>query len=135
MSNNSLPARGTDPPFSHKSVVSITHQRNVICNITLICRQLFAGQVVTFRPTKRKEKNTSNGFSVHSTKHIYDSILQGDEIRAYALKSVSIHSLKYGVSCFKTVSYYHIPSRRVFVASASKVRKVTISGRLRSERL
>ena len=60
MSNHSLPARGTDPPFSHKSVVSIAHQRNVVCNITLICRQLFAGQVVTSRPMKRKEKNTSN---------------------------------------------------------------------------
>ena len=54
MSNNSLPARGTDPPFSH--TVSITHEQNIIGNITLICRQLFAGQVVTSRPMKRKEK-------------------------------------------------------------------------------
>ena len=32
MSNHSLPARGTDPPFSHESVVSIiTHEQNIIC--------------------------------------------------------------------------------------------------------
>ena len=31
MSNHSLPARGTDPPFSHESVVSITHEQNINC--------------------------------------------------------------------------------------------------------
>ena len=30
MSNPSLPARGTDPPFSHKSAVSITHEQNYL---------------------------------------------------------------------------------------------------------
>ena len=29
MSNLSLPARETDPPFSHKSGVSITHEQNI----------------------------------------------------------------------------------------------------------
>ena len=56
MSNHSLAARGTDPPFSHKSVVSITREQNIICSETLICRQLFAGQLVGSRPMKRKEK-------------------------------------------------------------------------------
>ena len=58
MSNDSLPARGTDPPFSHKSVVSITHEQNIICSKTLIkfCRRLFEGHVVSSRPMKRKEK-------------------------------------------------------------------------------
>ena len=49
-------ARGTDPPFSHKSVVSITHEQNIICSKTLICRQLFAGHMVGSQPMKRKEK-------------------------------------------------------------------------------
>ena len=40
MSNHSLSARGTDPPFSHKSVVSNTHEQNIICSKPLICRQL-----------------------------------------------------------------------------------------------
>ena len=56
MSNHSLPARGTDLPFSHESVVSITHEQNIICIKTLICRQLFAGHVVGSRPMKRTEK-------------------------------------------------------------------------------
>ena len=47
-----------------KSVVSFTHEQNIICsqtqvdNIaheqTIICRQLFAGHAVGFRPMKRK---------------------------------------------------------------------------------
>ena len=36
MSNHSLPARGSNPPFSHKSVVSIMHEQNNICTKTLI---------------------------------------------------------------------------------------------------
>ena len=60
MSNHSLPAWGTDPPFSHKSVVSNTHEQNIICSKILICRQLFAGHVVSSQLMKRKEKNTSN---------------------------------------------------------------------------
>ena len=56
MSNHSLPVRGTDPPFSHKSIVSITHEQNIISSKTLICRQLFAGHVVSSRPMKRKEE-------------------------------------------------------------------------------
>ena len=57
MSNHFLPARGTDPPFSHKSIVSIImHEQNIICSRKLICRQLFAGHVVSPRPLKRKEK-------------------------------------------------------------------------------
>ena len=50
-------AEGTDLPFSHESVVSITHEQNIICSKTLICRQLFAGHVVSSRPMKRKEKS------------------------------------------------------------------------------
>ena len=42
--------------FSHKSVVSITHEQNVICSKTLIWRQLFANHVVSSRPMKWKEK-------------------------------------------------------------------------------
>ena len=42
--------------FSHKSVVSITHEQNVICSKTLIWRQLFADHVVISRPMKWKEK-------------------------------------------------------------------------------
>ena len=56
MSNHSLTARGTDLPISHKSVMSTTHEQNIICSKTLICRQLFAGQVVGSRPIKRKDK-------------------------------------------------------------------------------
>ena len=58
MSNHSLTAWGTDLPFSHKSVVSIviTHEQNIICSKTPLCRQLFAGHVVGSWPMKRKEK-------------------------------------------------------------------------------
>ena len=40
----------------HMSVVSITHEQNIIWSKTLICRQLFAGHVVSSRPLIRKEK-------------------------------------------------------------------------------
>ena len=56
MSNHYLPASRTDPPFSHKSIVSITHEQSIICNKTLICRQLFAGHLVSSQPMKKKEK-------------------------------------------------------------------------------
>ena len=56
MSNHSLPAWGTDRPFLHESVVLITHKQNIICSKTLICRQLFAGHMVSSQPMKRKEK-------------------------------------------------------------------------------
>ena len=56
MSNHPLTAQGSDLPFSHQTVVSITHEQNIICSKTLICRQLFAGHVVGFWPMKRKEK-------------------------------------------------------------------------------
>ena len=56
MSNHSLPARGTDPPYSHKNVVSITHEQNIICSKTLICRQLVAGHVVSSWPMKKREE-------------------------------------------------------------------------------
>ena len=56
MSNNSLTARGTDLPFSDKSVVSVTHEQDIICSKTLICGQLFAGHVVGSRSMKRKER-------------------------------------------------------------------------------
>ena len=62
----------SDLPFSHKknkkkdeNVVSFMHEQNIhICSKTqlddiaheqtIICRQLFAGHVVGFRPVKRK---------------------------------------------------------------------------------
>ena len=56
MSNHSLTTRGTDLPFSHKSVMSTAHEQNIICSKTLICRQLFAGHVVGSQPMKRKDK-------------------------------------------------------------------------------
>ena len=56
MSNHSLLAQGTDAPFSHESIVSITHEQNIICNKTLVCRQLFVGHMLSSRPMKRKEK-------------------------------------------------------------------------------
>ena len=56
MSNHSLPARGTDAPFSYESAVSITHEQNIICSKTLICRKLFAGHMMSSQPIKRKEK-------------------------------------------------------------------------------
>ena len=62
----------SDLPFSRKtdckkekSMVSFTHEQNIICSQTLldgiahvqtiICRQLFAGHVVSSRPMKRKK--------------------------------------------------------------------------------
>ena len=41
---------------NYKSIVSITHEQNIICSKTLICRQLFAGHVVGFWPIKKREK-------------------------------------------------------------------------------
>ena len=51
MSNQSLAALGTDLPFSHKSVVSITHEQ------------------VDPRPIKRKENNTLN----NNNSYYYDN--------------------------------------------------------------
>ena len=58
----------SDLPFSHKkekSTVSFTHVQNIICSQTqldgiaheqtIICRQLFAGDVVGSQPMKRKK--------------------------------------------------------------------------------
>ena len=56
MSTQSLTAGGSDLPLSHKSVVSITHEQNIISSKTLICRQLFAGHVVSSWSMKRKKK-------------------------------------------------------------------------------
>ena len=61
MSNHSLPARGTDPPLSHKSVGSITHEQNIICSETLICRyQVICRSRVELSVNEKEEKNTSN---------------------------------------------------------------------------
>ena len=59
MSNHSLPGQGTDLPFSHKSVVSIMHEQNIIGSKTLVFRQLFAGHVVSSWP-ENEGKNQSN---------------------------------------------------------------------------
>ena len=61
MSNQSLTAWGTDPPFSRMSVLPIMHEQNIICSKTLICRRLFAGHVMGSRPMKiQGRKNASN---------------------------------------------------------------------------
>ena len=67
MSNHSLPALQTDPPFSHKIVVSIMHEQNIICSKIIICKQLFAGHVVSSRSVKRKEKIRGKTKAVNST--------------------------------------------------------------------
>ena len=54
MSNHSVTARGTDLPFSRKSVMSTAHEQNIICSKTLML--LFAGHEVGSRPMKRKDK-------------------------------------------------------------------------------
>ena len=60
MSNHCLTARGTDLPFSHKSVVSITHEQNIICSKTLICRQLFERERGGLLANEKEGKNISN---------------------------------------------------------------------------
>jgi len=75
MSNPSLPARGTALPFSHKSIVSITHEQNIICNTTLICRQLFAGHVVSSQSLKKKEKIHRMGLWQYYLFHIHKTIV------------------------------------------------------------
>ena len=58
MSNNSLPVRGTDPPFSHKSVVSIiTNEQNIICSKTL---ELSANE-----KEGKKTSNDNNYYTCH----------------------------------------------------------------------
>ena len=59
MSKHSLPARGADLPFSHKSVVSISPKQNNISSKTRLCSQLFAGHVVS-SANEKKGKNPSN---------------------------------------------------------------------------
>ena len=71
MSNNSLAARGTNLPFSDKSVVSATLEQNIICSKTLICGQLFAARSRGGLPVNEKEgKNTShdNNYYLHDNK-------------------------------------------------------------------
>ena len=56
--------------FSFESVVPITHEQIIICSKThlngtsheqtIICRQLFAGDVVGSRPMERKKNNVLN---------------------------------------------------------------------------
>ena len=71
--SQSIFGKQSNLPFSlksdrnkEKSVVSFTHEPNIICSQTklddiahkqtIICRQLFAGHVVSSRPMKRKKK-------------------------------------------------------------------------------
>ena len=54
--NHSLTARGTDLSFLHKSVVSITHEQNIIFGKTLICRQLFEGRVGVLSVNEKEGK-------------------------------------------------------------------------------
>ena len=63
MHNQSPTARAIGPPFSHQNVVPITHEQNIICSKTPICRQLFAGHVAGSEKEgklKKTEKNASN---------------------------------------------------------------------------
>ena len=55
MSNHSLPAQGTDPIFSHKSILSNTHEQSIICSKTLICKQLLRSRSGLLA-NERKEK-------------------------------------------------------------------------------
>ena len=70
MSNHSQPAWGIDPPFSRKSIVSIIiNEQNIICSETLICRQLFAGHMVSCQLMKRTEK-----YMLNDNNFYYDQI-------------------------------------------------------------
>ena len=69
MSNDSLPAQGTDLPFSHKSVGSITHEQNTICSNTLICRQLFERSRGELSANEIEGKNPAN-----DNDHYYHSV-------------------------------------------------------------
>ena len=73
MSNHSLTARGTDPPFSHKSVVSITHEQNIICSKTLICRSRGG-----LSANKKNGKNTSNDNHFYYLNSVFISMLDVD---------------------------------------------------------
>ena len=62
---NDLPFSRKSDRNKEKSTVSFTHVQNIICSQTqldgivheqtIICRQLFAGHVVGFRPMKRSK--------------------------------------------------------------------------------
>ena len=87
----------SDLPFSRKSdrkkeksTVSFTHVQNIICSQTqldgiaheqtIICRQLFAGHVVDFRPIKRREnlhRMIMNNFFFSSNEAVYNSDFGG----------------------------------------------------------
>ena len=88
MSNHSRPARGTDPPFSHKIVVSITHEQSIICS-----KHSFAGHVVSSQSVKRKEKIPRITKAVNSTakslKYNISTITYLDHFCIFLCKSVS----------------------------------------------
>ena len=64
MSNNSLSDRGIDLPFSHKSLIAITHEQNIICS-----RHLFVGsylQITWWALGQWKgRKNSSNDNTIY----------------------------------------------------------------------
>ena len=60
MSNQSLTALGTNLPFSRKSVVSITYEKNILCSKTRICRQVFVGLCGKLMANETQGKNISN---------------------------------------------------------------------------
>ena len=59
-SRHSLPARGTDPSFSNKSVVSITREQNIICSKTLIGRS--RGKLSADEKEEKNPSNDNNNF-------------------------------------------------------------------------
>ena len=96
MSNHSPLARGTDPPFSHKRVVSSYGwaDLNIIYTKTLIGKQLFAGRVKVL--VWWDHLNSSDKLFIHigftfkmSTDRLPFCHLQGDEF------SVAIYELAF----------------------------------------
>ena len=69
MSKQSLPARGTYPPFSHKSVVSTTHEQSIIAakhfnrNSKALLRM-----TATQEESLREERSVSTG--LENAKHL-----------------------------------------------------------------
>ena len=60
VSNHSLPARGTDPPFSHKSVLSITHEQNIILQLNTYLLAVICRSRGELSADEKEGKNTSN---------------------------------------------------------------------------
>ena len=60
MSNHSLLAQGTDAPFSHESIVSITHEQNIICKKNTCLKAVICRSHAELSANEKKGKNTWN---------------------------------------------------------------------------